>query len=109
MMVTAAAGSSDGRKRRHDKPPSWLSEWRRVGDVDALKILRRVAKGRDAQLVGLRKREDASAAFSFLRGAAAVMSADLAASLPATSGILLGICGDAHLANFGTYYSPERT
>ena len=44
--------------------------------------------------------------FSFYRGAAAIMAADLAAS-PA-SGLRAQLCGDAHLANFGTFSSPER-
>jgi hypothetical protein len=48
----------------------------------------------------------AESAFAFYRGAAAVMAADLAGS-PIT-GLTAQICGDAHLANFGTYASPER-
>jgi uncharacterized protein (DUF2252 family) len=43
--------------------------------------------------------------FAFLRGAAAVMAADLART-PAT-GIRMQACGDAHLANFGSYATPE--
>ncbi len=45
--------------------------------------------------------------FAFMRGAAAVMAADLART-PA-SGIRMQACGDAHLANFGAYASPEGT
>ena len=45
--------------------------------------------------------------FAFLRGAAAVMAADLAA-MPAT-GLRVQSCGDCHLANFGAYASPEGT
>jgi uncharacterized protein (DUF2252 family) len=44
--------------------------------------------------------------FAFLRGSAGVMAADLATT-PST-GILAQISGDAHLANFGGYASPER-
>lgn len=44
--------------------------------------------------------------FTFFRGAALVMAADLA-SMPEV-GIRAQICGDAHLANFGAYASPER-
>ena len=43
----------------------------------------------------------------FLRGAAAIMAADLA-TLPAT-GLRVQSCGDCHLANFGAYASPEGT
>ena len=45
--------------------------------------------------------------FAFLRGAAAVMAADLAKT-PST-GIRMQACGDAHLANFGSYATPEGT
>jgi uncharacterized protein (DUF2252 family) len=44
--------------------------------------------------------------FAFYRGAAAIMAADLAGS--PTSGFEVQLCGDAHLANFGGYASPER-
>jgi uncharacterized protein (DUF2252 family) len=43
---------------------------------------------------------------SFYRGAAAVMASDLA-STP-DSGLRVQLCGDAHLANFGGFASPER-
>ena len=44
--------------------------------------------------------------FAFYRGAAAIMAADLVGT-PA-SGIKVQCCGDAHLANFGGFESPER-
>lgn len=44
--------------------------------------------------------------FSFLRGAAYPMAADLATT-PAT-GLRVQLCGDAHLSNFGGFASPER-
>ncbi len=44
--------------------------------------------------------------FAFLRGAALVMAADLAAT--PVSGIRVQLAGDAHVANFGFYASPER-
>lgn len=44
--------------------------------------------------------------FTFYRGAAKIMAADLATT-PA-SGMTAQICGDAHLSNFGTFASPER-
>jgi uncharacterized protein (DUF2252 family) len=44
--------------------------------------------------------------FTFFRGAAAVMAADLART--PTSGLLAQLCGDAHLSNFGAFASPER-
>jgi len=44
--------------------------------------------------------------FSFLRGAAAIMAADLAGT--PTSGITVQACGDCHLVNFGVFGTPER-
>jgi uncharacterized protein (DUF2252 family) len=48
----------------------------------------------------------AASAFAFYRGAAIVMAADLASG--PNSGIEVQLCGDAHLANFGGFASPER-
>jgi uncharacterized protein (DUF2252 family) len=45
--------------------------------------------------------------FTFFRGAAAVMAADLAAT--PTSGLRVQVCGDAHLSNFGAFAAPDRT
>jgi uncharacterized protein (DUF2252 family) len=44
--------------------------------------------------------------FSYYRGAALPMAADLAAT--PNSGLTVQACGDAHLSNFGMYASPER-
>jgi uncharacterized protein (DUF2252 family) len=44
--------------------------------------------------------------FTFYRGAAAIMAADLAGS--PTSGIDVQLCGDAHLSNFGMFSAPDR-
>jgi hypothetical protein len=44
--------------------------------------------------------------FAFYRGAAKIMASDLA-STPRT-GLTVQCCGDAHVANFGVFASPER-
>ena len=44
--------------------------------------------------------------FTFYRGAAALMAADLAGG-PRT-GLHTQLCGDAHLMNFGSYAAPDR-
>jgi uncharacterized protein (DUF2252 family) len=44
--------------------------------------------------------------FSYYRGAALPMAADLATT--PVSGLTVQACGDAHLSNFGIYASPER-
>jgi len=48
----------------------------------------------------------ASSSWAYLRGAAAVMAADLAAA--PHSGLMAQLCGDAHVLNFGLWASPER-
>ena len=45
--------------------------------------------------------------FTFYRGAARLMAADL--SETPTAGLNVQLCGDAHLSNFGAFASPERT
>jgi len=44
--------------------------------------------------------------FTFYRGAAAVMAADLART--PDSGIVVQACGDAHISNFGAFAAPDR-
>ena len=57
-------------------------------------------------LVPLRFERMSASPFTFLRGTAIVMAADLAAT-PVT-GIRVQMCGDAHLNNFGIFATPER-
>jgi len=63
-------------------------------------------EGRDVSLLPLRHARMARSAFTFYRGAALTMAADLA-STP-TTGIYVQCCGDAHLCNFGGFATPER-
>ena len=44
--------------------------------------------------------------FTFYRGAAAVMAADLART--PDSGIVVQACGDAHISNFGGFAAQDR-
>src|SRR4051794_34656817 len=48
----------------------------------------------------------AVSAFTFYRGAAAVMAADLAPT--PSSGLIVQVCGDAHISNFGGFAAPDR-
>ena len=61
---------------------------------------------RDADLVPVRHGRMMASPFTFYRGAAKIMSADLADT--PTSGLEVQLCGDAHLSNFGVFASPER-
>ncbi len=73
---------------------------------DALSILERQATSRVRELVPVRYGRMLVSPFTYFRGAAAVMAADLAAT--PTSGLVTQLCGDAHLLNFGLFASPER-
>ena len=73
----------------------------------ATEILVAQNAGRLSELVPLRFARMLADPFSFYRGSAAVMAADLAAS--PTSGIEIMCCGDAHVSNFGLYAAPHRS
>jgi len=62
--------------------------------------------GREESLVPLRMGRMAELPFAFLRGACAVMAADLAQT--PISGPQVMIAGDAHISNFGLYGTPQR-
>jgi uncharacterized protein (DUF2252 family) len=74
--------------------------------ADPVQLLLDQDATRVPELVGLRHKRMLVSPFTFLRGAAVVMAHDLAAT-PAT-GLIVQACGDAHLANFGLYGTPER-
>jgi uncharacterized protein (DUF2252 family) len=75
-------------------------------DRDPVAILDTQAETRVAELLPIRYGRMLASPFAFYRGAAAVMANDLA-QVPAT-GLRVQLVGDAHLANFGGYASPER-
>jgi uncharacterized protein (DUF2252 family) len=81
-------------------PPS------RDGRPDIIETLRADAEGRIAELLPLRHARMAVSPLATLRGTAGIMAADLA-SRP-SSDLIVQLCGDAHLSNFGIYASPER-
>ena len=74
--------------------------------LDPIKILEEQNKTRIPSLVPIRFGRMMQSPFAFLRGAAAIMAADLAGT--PTSGIRVQACGDCHLINFGVFATPER-
>jgi uncharacterized protein (DUF2252 family) len=73
---------------------------------DPIELLIESGVGRVAELLPIRYGRMLQSPFTFYRGAAAIMSADLA-GLPST-GIRVQACGDCHLLNFGGFGTPER-
>ncbi|MFD5180108.1 DUF2252 domain-containing protein [Nocardia sp. NPDC058379] len=96
-----------GKAARKRISRSELGEWGAGPDrEDPVTILERQAESRVPELVPIRYARMSVSPFTFLRGAPAIMAADLAQS--ANSGLTVQLCGDAHLSNFGLYASPER-
>jgi len=96
-----------GRAARAQVPRSSHAEWKpRNERVDAVSVLQAQATTRVPDLVPLRYERMLVSPFTFYRGGAAIMAADLA-NTP-NSGIRVQCCGDAHLANFGGYEAPDR-
>jgi uncharacterized protein (DUF2252 family) len=97
-----------GRAARRTLPRSAHGDWA-AGPTraDPVTILRAQEATRVPELVPLRHERMLESPFTFYRGAAAIMAADLA-TLP-NSGLRVQACGDAHLANFGGFAAPDRT
>ncbi|MCF8531942.1 MAG: DUF2252 domain-containing protein [Reyranella sp.] len=73
---------------------------------DPIAILEQQNVARVQKLVPVRFARMLASPFSFLRGSAAVMAADLAET--PTIGVFVNACGDMHVANFGVFASAER-
>jgi len=73
---------------------------------DPVELLERQAATRVPELVPIRYGRMLVSPFTFYRGAALVMAADLAGT--PTTGLRAQLCGDAHLSNFGIFASAER-
>jgi uncharacterized protein (DUF2252 family) len=78
-----------------------------AGRRDPVALLEDQDKSREADLVPVRHGRMSVSPFTFYRGTAKVMAADLAGTPRA--GLDVQLCGDAHLSNFGLFASPERT
>jgi uncharacterized protein (DUF2252 family) len=95
-----------GKDARGVAPLESHGEFRPGRSRDPVGLLLGQAASRVPELVPVRHGRMLVSAFTFYRGAALPMAADLA-STPA-SGLRVQLCGDAHLSNFGAFASPER-
>ena len=94
-----------GKKLRDACPREAHAGWTAPKNrPDAVDLVLQSEKGRVPDLLPLRHGRMARSAFTFYRGAALTMAADLS-STP-TSGIRVQCCGDAHLSNFGGFATP---
>jgi uncharacterized protein (DUF2252 family) len=111
-VTTIAHPSIDERKAKGKEasertPPLSHSGWRPAADrPDPVGLLEEQNLTREPDLVPVRHGRMMVSPFTFYRGAAKVMAADLAAT--PVAGLDAQLCGDAHLSNFGAFASPER-
>src|SRR3954463_15138940 len=95
-----------GKAARDRTPLESHAQFSPAAGRDPVGLLLAQASSRVAELVPVRHGRMLVSPFTFYRGAALPMAADL--STTPTSGLRVQLCGDAHLANFGAFASPER-
>ena len=113
MTATRIAHPSLADRRAHGldarsaTPPSSHTGWTPAPDrPDPVALLEAQNLTREPDLVPVRHGRMLVSPFTFYRGAAKIMAADLAGT--PTAGLDVQLCGDAHLSNFGAFASPER-
>jgi uncharacterized protein (DUF2252 family) len=105
--LTPAERAERGKAARSAVPRDSHAGYDPAADrPDPVGLLERQAATRVPDLVPVRYGRMLASPFSYFRGAALSMAADLAAT--PVSGLAVQACGDAHLSNFGVYASPER-
>jgi uncharacterized protein (DUF2252 family) len=102
-----AESAAAGRAARKGAPRSSQAAWEPgEGRQSPVAILAAQDETRVPELVPVRYGRMLASAFTFYRGAAAIMAADLA-TIP-VAGLRAQLCGDAHLSNFGIFEAPDR-
>jgi hypothetical protein len=95
-----------GKAARAKAPLEAHADFQPKRSRDPVALLLSQAKTRVPDLVPIRHGRMLVSPFTFYRGAALIMAADLTGT--PTPGLRTQLCGDAHLSNFGAYASPER-
>ncbi len=113
--TSAASALSPGRKERYaagkalrqrvtrEQHGEWTIARNRRNPVE---LVIESSKGRIPELIPIRYGRMMVSPFTFYRGTANIMAADLAPT--PVSGLNAQLCGDAHLLNFGGFNTPER-
>ncbi|MCP3713545.1 DUF2252 domain-containing protein [Paraburkholderia sp. CNPSo 3274] len=94
-----------GKTARREVPREKLAECK-IANRDPIALLDASNVGRVPELIPIRYGRMVASPFAFYRGAAPLMAHDLS-KLP-HSNVIVQLGGDAHLANFGLFASPER-
>jgi uncharacterized protein (DUF2252 family) len=96
-----------GKQAQNRTPLSSHAGWAPATDrPDPVALLQEQDATREPDLVPVRHGRMLVSPFTFYRGAAKIMAADLKDT--PTAGLQVQLCGDAHLSNFGAFASPER-
>jgi uncharacterized protein (DUF2252 family) len=96
-----------GKSLRDKCPRQTHAAWKAPHDrPDPLQLLEESSEGRLPELIPVRYGRMLHSPFTWYRGAALNMAADLAGT--PVSGLRVQACGDCHLLNFGFYATPER-
>jgi len=96
-----------GKRLRDTVPRASQGVWEQPKDrADPLELLHASDAGRMPELIPIRYGRMLQTPFTFFRGSANVIAADLAGG--PTTGIQVQACGDCHLLNFGGFATPER-
>jgi len=104
---TRAERYAMGERLRKKCPRTAHAQWKPSDErPDPVQLIMQADAGRIPQLVPLRHGRMLESPFTFYRGAALNMAADLATT--PTTGIRVQACGDAHLGNFRGFATPER-
>jgi uncharacterized protein (DUF2252 family) len=107
QFQSGAEAYAAGKALRDTCPRQTHANWKPpAGRRDAVETVLAAEKERMPELLPLRHGRMVRSAFTFFRGSALAMAADLA-STP-SSGVYVQCCGDAHLSNFGGFATPER-
>ena len=105
--LTVAERAERGKAARAATPRSSHARFDPGADrPDPIDLLEAQAQTRVPELVPIRYGRMLVSPFTFYRGAAKIMAADLATT--PNSGLNVQCCGDAHMSNFGLFASPER-
>jgi len=105
--LTPEESSDVGHAARVEAPRAAHGDWAPAsGRRDPVEILVEQATSRVPELVPIRYGRMLATPFTFYRGAAAIMAADL--SVTPSTGIAVQACGDAHISNFGGFAAPDR-
>jgi uncharacterized protein (DUF2252 family) len=103
----ASERRAQGKALREAAPRASHAGWKAPKDRrDPIDLLIESNQGRILDLVPIRFGRMMQSPFTFYRGSAAIMAADLA--ITAQSGLRVQACGDAHLLNPGGFATPER-